>query len=67
MGSFISILLSYENLYEDDIDNTDNIDKYEFATIDNNENTLSVSSTTTKRCTYITTRTYQDVGVVMLG
>lgn len=67
MGSFISILLSYENLYEeDDIDNINNIDKYEFTAINNNEDNVPDFSIINRRCSYITERAYQDVGITFV-
>ena len=68
MGAFISILLSYENLYEDDNSNIDfTVDKYEFTPVNDNENTLSIASTTTDWINFNNTRTYQDAGIELLG
>ena len=68
MGSFISVLLSYENLYEeDDTDNIDNTDKYEFAAISNNEDNVSSNSTTTDWIYFNRTKNYRDVGIELLG
>lgn len=68
MGAIISIIyFSKENLYQDDIDNTDNIDKYEFTTIHNNENNVSVGSTTTDWIYFNSTKNYRDVGIELLA
>ena len=68
MGSFISVLLSYENLYEeDDTDNIDNTDKYEFAAISNNEDNVSSNSTTTDWIYFNRTKNYRDVGIELLA
>ena len=68
MGSFVSILLSRQNLYYDTFDYSDTSIEYKPSNENNNESTLSTGSTNYEWYMYNNNkRNYKDNGMDILG
>jgi len=67
MGSFVSILLSRQNLYYDTFDSDTLSIEYKSSNENNNEYTLSTSSFATDWINFNNQRNYKDNGMDILA
>jgi hypothetical protein len=67
MGSFVSILLSRQNLYYDTFDYSDTSIEYKPSNENNNESTLSTGSSRIDWINFNNSKMYTDNGMDILG